>query len=176
MRLQLISVTMAQYPLAQNSLLSTQHRPLAYRLREEIRTAQNMFGSTNCVPAIEVITFQPHLAAVMGYVFGSVLVYSSATIAHAVSSNPHINAECIALDGTYADEVSLTGGFSEYARILHLVPDFQFNKRRLNGKYADLCDIDKKIAIKKTKANALRCSSNNLLERKCYLEQLLSDF
>lgn len=113
----------------------------------KVKLAQDLVGAENCIPAIDLIQFDPRLRPVMEYVFGRVFICTNMTIAKQVTYHRNIMVSSITLDGDQVNaEGTLSGGAKQQqAPILESVADIKEHAKRLDDKRAELRDIENQI-------------------------------
>lgn len=113
----------------------------------KVKYAQDLVGAENCIPAIDLIRFDPFLQPVMEYVFGRVFICTNMTIAKQVTYHKNILVSSITLEGDQLNaEGTLSGGATQQATpTLEIVADIKEYTRRLDDKRAELRQISDKI-------------------------------
>lgn len=76
--------------------------------QNKVRAAQNLVGAENCIPAIDLIQFDPRLRNVMEYVFGRTFICTTMAAAKKVTYHPNIMTRSITLDGDALDPQGLS--------------------------------------------------------------------
>lgn len=121
----------------------------------KIKLAQDLVGAENCIPAIQLISFDSSLRPVMEYVFGRVFICTNMTIAKQVTYHRNIMVSSITLEGDQLNaEGTLSGGAQQQqAPVLESVADIKEYTKRLDEKRAELRQINEQIAEIESTAN-----------------------
>lgn len=114
----------------------------------KVRLAQDLVGAENCIPALDLITYDPSLRVVMEYVFGRVFICTNMTVAKQVTYHRQIMTSSITLEGDVLNaEGTLSGGAQQQqAPILELVADIKESSKRLDAKRAELRGVQDEIS------------------------------
>lgn len=120
-----------------------------------VRAAQRLVGAENCMPAIDLIDFDPQFRTVMEYVFGTTLICTDLATAKKVTYHPQVRTKTITLDGDSVDPSgTLSGGAaSQQTPILLQVAELNEFGSQLNAKRAELRQIQNEIAQIQPTAN-----------------------
>lgn len=113
----------------------------------KIKLAQDMVGAENCVPALDLIRYDPSLRTVMEYVFGRVFICRDMTVAKQVTYHRSIMTSSITLEGDQLNaEGTLSGGAQQQQTpILEMVAEHKEFSKRLDAKRAELRRIQDEI-------------------------------
>lgn len=121
----------------------------------KIRMAQQMVGAENCIPALDLITYDPSLRVVMQYIFGHTFICTDMTVAKQVTYHKKILTRSITFDGDVLDpEGTLSGGAqSQQTPVLIQVAEIKDFSKRLDAKRAELRNIQEQIGRIQSIAN-----------------------
>lgn len=113
----------------------------------KVKLAQQLVGPENCIPALDLISFDPSLRVVMEYVFGRTFICKDMTAAKQVTYHRNIMTRSITLDGDTLDpEGTLSGGAqSQQTPVLVMVAEIKEFSKRLDAKRAELRAIQDQI-------------------------------
>lgn len=138
----------------------------------KVKMAQDLVGAENCIPAIDLISYDPSLRTVMEYVFGRVFICTNMTIAKQVTYHRNIMVSSITLDGDQLNaEGTLSGGAAtQQAPILEMVADVKEYTKRLDDKRAELRAITDQITGMRNIANQYNQLKRQLDETNYELE------
>lgn len=116
--------------------------------QDRVALAQRLVGKENCVPALDLIEYEPHLRKVMEFVFGRTFICRDLGIAKQVTYHRSIMTRCITLDGDVVDpEGTLSGGAaSTQTPVLLQIREIKELSRRLEQKRQELRDVQAEIA------------------------------
>lgn len=140
----------------------------------KVKLAQDLVGAENCIPAIDLIRFDPSLRPVMEYVFGRVFICTNMTIAKQVTYNRNIMVSSITLDGDQLNaEGTLSGGAQQQQQpILECVADVKEHTKRLDEKRNELRQIQDEITDIQTTANQFNTLKRQLEATNYELESI----
>lgn len=113
----------------------------------KVQTAQRLVGAENCVPAIDVIQYDPKLRNVMEYVFGRAFICKDMATAKKVTYHPHIMTRSITLDGDSLEpQGTLSGGAqSKQMPLLEHVAQIKAIADQLEAKRQQLRKVQEEI-------------------------------
>jgi len=116
--------------------------------QRRVALAQKLVGKDNCIPAIDLIEYDPEYDVPMRHLFGSCFICRDMEIAKKVTFNKDINVTSYTLDG---DEFSPSGTLSGGApvqgpAILDDAMRYNDMKREFDAKTRELNDVTRKIA------------------------------
>lgn len=121
----------------------------------KVKLAQDLVGAENCIPALDLITFDPSLRVVMEYVFGRVFICKDMTVAKQVTYHRDIMVSSITFEGDQLNaEGTLSGGAQQQQTpILEMVAEVKEFSKRLDAKRAELRDVHEQISKIQSTAN-----------------------
>uniref|UniRef100_A0A0N5CBR4 Structural maintenance of chromosomes protein n=1 Tax=Strongyloides papillosus TaxID=174720 RepID=A0A0N5CBR4_STREA len=123
---------------------------------KKLQAAQSIGGSSNVWLALDLISYDPKYRVAMEYVFGNILVCSSADVAKRVCFNRDVSTRCVTLDGDdYNPSGILTGGSSRQASgtILRAILSVRRSKESMDKIFSDLQNVnDEYTALSKHQA------------------------
>lgn len=113
----------------------------------KVKLAQQLVGAENCIPALDLITYDPSLKIVMEYVFGRTFICTNMTVAKQVTYHNRVLTRSITLDGDVLEpEGTLSGGAqSQQTPVLIQVAEIKDFSKRLDAKRAELRNINDQI-------------------------------
>lgn len=113
-----------------------------------VALAQKLVGRDNCIPAIDLIEYDPHLQAVMEYVFGRTFICRDMNVAKQVTYHKNILTRSITMDGDSLDpEGTLSGGSAPTAApLLVQIAEIKQLSRELDAKTQELRQVQDEIA------------------------------
>lgn len=120
-----------------------------------VRLAQQLVGADNCIPALDLISYEPALREVMEYVFGQTFVCTDMSVAKQVTYHKRILTRSITLDGDVLEpEGTLSGGAqAQQTPVLIQVAEIKEFSKRLDAKRAELRKIQDEISKIQNNAN-----------------------
>lgn len=115
---------------------------------DRVTLAQKLVGRDNCIPAIDLIEYDPQLQAVMEYVFGRTFICRDMNVAKQVTYHKQILVRSITMDGDSLDpEGTLSGGSAPtQAPVLAQIAELKQVSRDLDAKRLELQEIIEEIA------------------------------
>lgn len=128
--------------------------------RNKVKLAQDMVGAENCIPALELIEFDPNLRVVMEFVFGRTFICTNMAVAKRVTYHNRILTRSITLDGDVLEpEGTLSGGAqSQQTPVLIQVAEINKFSKNLDSKRSELRNVHEQI----TKIQGIANQFNNL--------------
>lgn len=113
----------------------------------KVKMAQQLVGAQNCIPALDLITYDPNLKVVMEYIFGRTFICTNMTVAKQVTYHQKILIRSITLDGDVLEpEGTLSGGAqSQQTPVLIQVAEIKDFSKRLDAKRVELRNIQDQI-------------------------------
>lgn len=115
---------------------------------DRVALAQKLVGRDNCIPAIDLIDYDPQLQAVMEYVFGRTFICRDMNVAKQVTYHKQILTRSITMDGDSLDpEGTLSGGSAPTtAPLLVQIAEIKQVSRELDAKTLELHQVLDEIA------------------------------
>lgn len=115
---------------------------------DRVAMAQKLVGAENCIPAIDLIEYDPQLQAVMEYVFGRTFICRDMNVAKQVTYHRQILTRSITMDGDSLDpEGTLSGGSAPTnAPVLVQIAEIKQVSRELDAKTEELRKVLDEIA------------------------------
>lgn len=113
----------------------------------KIKLAQQLVGPENCIPALDLINYDPSLRVVMEYVFGRTFICTNMTVAKQVTYDSRILVRSITLDGDVLEpEGTLSGGAqSQQTPVLIQVAEIKEFSKRLDARRTELRNIQDQV-------------------------------
>lgn len=113
-----------------------------------VRIAQNLVGAENCIPALDLISYDNSLKVVMEYVFGNTFICTNMAMAKKVTYDKRVLTRSITLDGDVLEpEGTLSGGAqAQQTPVLILVAEIKEFAKKLDAKRLELRSIQEQIA------------------------------
>lgn len=110
---------------------------------DRVALAQKLVGRDNCIPAIDLIEYDPQLQAVMEYVFGRTFICRDMNAAKQVTYHKNILVRSITMDGDVLDpEGTLSGGSAPTsAPLLVAIAVIKQLSRELDAKTQELNQV-----------------------------------
>lgn len=115
---------------------------------DRVRLAQKLVGADKCIPAIDLIQYDPSLENVMKYVFGRTFICTDMNVAKEVTYHPQIMTRSITLDGDSVEpQGTLSGGsVSKEVPVLVLIADIKKVSHQMETKLREIQQISAEIA------------------------------
>lgn len=131
---------------------------------QKVKAAQNFAGAQNCIPALDLIEYNPSLRVVMEHVFGGALICSTLAVAKQVCFHPQVKVRCITLDGDSVEPAGTLSGGAASKQVPVLVEIAKIQKRTddLNAKRAELRNLQEEIRRLAPTANQYRGLKQNV--------------
>lgn len=123
--------------------------------KNKVNIAQRLVGAENCIPALDLIEYDPSLRVVMEYVFGRTFICTNMSVAKQVTYDKRILTRSITLDGDVLDpEGTLSGGAqSQQTPVLVQVAEIKEFSKGLDTKRAELRGVQDQIGKIQNNAN-----------------------
>lgn len=114
---------------------------------DRVRLAQQLVGAENCIPAIDLVEYDPQYRSVIEYVFGRSFICTNMDVARKVTYHPRIMTSSITLDGDSLEpEGTLSGGAaSDQQPVLIKIAEIKKLTRELDAKMKELREIQTEI-------------------------------